>query len=59
MPRTVARLILAMLLLPSTGAVFLLLFLALAPGSGPPTVLGILMTWCALYVFVAVYWIIL
>ncbi|HEX8521534.1 MAG TPA: hypothetical protein VF669_04700 [Tepidisphaeraceae bacterium] len=60
MTRTVARLILAMLLLPCTGAVFLLLFLAFIPMSGgPPAVWRLLMMWGALYLFVAVYWIVL
>ena len=59
MTRTVARLILAMLLLPCTGAVFLLLFLALIPTSGPPTVRRLLLMWSSLYVFVGTYWIML
>jgi|SRR5437867_3720734 len=60
MTRTVARLILAMLLLPCTGAVFLLLFLALIPsGPGLPAVGRLLLMWFCLYVFVAAYWIIL
>ena len=61
MTRTVARLILAMLLLPCTGAVFVLLFatlLASAPG-GPPPVGRLLLMWAILYVFVGAYWIIL
>ena len=61
MTRTVARLILAMLLLPSTGAVLLLLFLALFPGPdvGPPPVARLLLMWFLLYFFVGAYWIIL
>lgn len=59
MTRTVARLILAMLLLPATGAVFILLFLALIPMAGPPAVGRLLLMWAALYGFVGVYWIVL
>lgn len=59
MTRTVARLILAMLLLPATGAVFILLFLALIPMSGPPSVGRLLLMWSVLYVFVGAYWILL
>ena len=60
MTRTVARLILAMLLLPCTGAVFLLLFLALIPTSGgPPAVGRLVLLWCVLYIFVGGYWIML
>jgi hypothetical protein len=59
MTRTVARLILAMLLLPCTGAVFLLLFLALINASGPPAVGRLLLLWSLLYLFVGVYWLIL
>ena len=61
MTRTVARLILAMLLLPCTGAVFVLLFatiLASNPG-GPPPVSRLLLMWSILYVFVGAYWIVL
>jgi hypothetical protein len=59
MTRTVARLILAMLLLPCTGAVFLLLFLGLMPMSGPPVVGRLLLVWSVLYLFVGAYWVIL
>ena len=62
MTRTVARLILAMLLLPCTGAVFLLLmFLTVVQGSGPgpPSVPRLLLMWFLLYVFVGAYWVIL
>ena len=61
MTRTVARLILAMLLLPLTGAVFLLLFVALlaTSRSGPPPVGRVLLMWAILYIFVGAYWIVL
>src|SRR5256885_10726597 len=62
MTRTVARLILAMLLLPCTGAVFLLLiFLTVGrtAGPGPPPVGRLLLMWSLLYVFVGAYWVVL
>ena len=62
MTRTVARLILAMLLLPCTGAVFLILFLAIViPGAqnGPPSVPRLLLMWFLLYAFVGAYWVML
>lgn len=62
MTRTVARLILAMLLLPCTGAVFLILFLAIVvPGAapGPPSVARLLLVWFLLYAFVGAYWVVL
>jgi peptidoglycan/LPS O-acetylase OafA/YrhL len=62
MTRTVARLILAMLLLPCTCAVFLLLMLAIvAPtASGrPPPVSRLLLMWFLLYAFVGGYWLVL
>ena len=61
MTRTVARLILAMLLLPCTVAVFLLLMLALvAPrANGPPPVDRLLLMWSILYLFVGAYWVVL
>ena len=62
MTRTVARLILAMLLLPCTGAVFLILFLAVViPGArnGPPPVSRLLLMWFLLYLFVGAYWVVL
>ena len=62
MTRTVARLILAMLLLPCTGAVFLLLFLVVvipAAAGGPPPVSRLLLMWGLLYAFVGAYWVVL
>ena len=60
MTRTVARLILAMLILPCTGAVFLLLVLAfLVPAGGPPAVGRLLLVWFLLYAFVGAYWVVL
>ncbi len=61
MTATIARLILAMLILPATGAVFLLTFIALLSRNtgGPPSVGAILLLWAIVYTFVATYWILL
>jgi hypothetical protein len=59
---TIARLILAMLILPVTGAVFLLTFIAVVArsgGQGPPTVWAVGTLWMIVYAFVATYWILL
>jgi hypothetical protein len=59
---TIARLILAMLILPVTGAVFLLGFVAVvarSSGRGPPSAAGIAILWAGVYTFVATYWILL
>lgn len=62
MTATIARLILAMLILPATGAVFLLVFIAViarSAGSGPPGAGGVGVLWAIVYAFVATYWILL
>ncbi len=59
MTATIARLILAMLLLPATGGVFFCALFALVGGSGPPRVLNLLLLWVIVYSFVAIYWILL
>jgi hypothetical protein len=62
MTATIARLILAMLILPVTGAVFLLLFVAIlarSSGRGPPPLWHVAMLWMIVYTFVATYWILL
>ena len=62
MTATIARLILAMLILPVTGAVFLLGFVAVvarASGRGPPSVWDVGLLWMVVYAFVATYWILL
>lgn len=59
MTATMARLVLAMLLLPATGAVFLLSFFALIRPAGPPGTLAILIVWLIVYTFVAAYWVLL
>jgi len=61
MTATIARLILAMLILPATGAVFVLSFIALVVRGGPgaPSAWGVLTVWGIVYSFVATYWILL
>jgi hypothetical protein len=61
MTATIARLILAMLILPATGAVFLLTFLAILARNtgGPPSAWGVGLLWTIVYSFVATYWILL
>ena len=62
MTATIARLILAMLILPATGAVFILTFIAFVArsgGPGPPTLAAVTMLWMIVYAFVATYWIVL
>jgi hypothetical protein len=57
MTQLVARLILAMLILPVTGAVFVLLFVLLViPAGGPPSALRIVALWTSVYLFVGTYW---
>src|SRR5262245_860136 len=56
MTSTIARLILAMLLLPATGAVFLLSFVALIRTNGQPSVMRLLVVWFIVYSFVGIYW---
>ena len=61
MTATIARLILAMLILPATGVVFVLAFiitLARRPG-GPPSAWAVGVLWLIVYTFVASYWILL
>src|SRR5262245_9350973 len=51
-----------MLILPVTGAVFLLGFVAVvarSAGRGPPRGAGIAILWAVVYTFVATYWILL
>lgn len=56
MTQTIARLILAMLLLPATGAVFLLMAFAVVRGGGPPATGSLLLLWAIVYLFVGAYW---
>ena len=61
MTATIARLILAMLLLPATGGVFVISFLGLVVrgSGGPPSVAALLALWAVVYSFVFVYWVVL
>ena len=62
MTAIIARLILAMLILPATGAVFLLTFIGIVArsgGGGPPSGWAVVMLWTIVYTFVATYWILL
>jgi hypothetical protein len=59
MTRTVARLVLAMLLLPASGAVFVILFAAILRPGAPPSVSRLLLLWAIVYLFIGVYWLLL
>lgn len=61
MPATVARLVLAMLILPATGAVFILGMLVVASQNtgGPPASGLLLLLWAIVYSFIAAYWLLL
>lgn len=61
MTATVARLVLAMLLLPATGAVFIfsMLIVATRNTGGPPPVHLLLVLWAVVYAFIAAYWLLL
>jgi|GEM_PF-2459144 len=55
MTRLIARLILAMLILPLSGAIFVLGMGYVASMGGQPGPYELLLIWGALYVFIAVY----
>ena len=57
MTSTMARLVLAMLLLPASGAVFLLAFVAVIRPTRPPDVLSLLFVWLVVYLFASAYWV--
>jgi len=57
MTRLIARLVLAMMILPLSGTVFVLFLGLLALRPSGPTVDGLAMTWLAVYAFIAIYWI--
>jgi hypothetical protein len=59
MTRLIARLVLAMLILPLTGAVFVLALGAFVGRSGPPAPAAIAIIWAVVYTFVATYWVLL
>jgi len=57
MTATIARLVLAMLILPVTCVVFVILFVVVArPLAGQPSSLKLLFMWAILYLFVGSYW---
>jgi hypothetical protein len=59
---TIARLILAMLILPATAVVGLLgliIVVARNSGRGPPSAGDVLVLWTVVYTFVAAYWVLL
>jgi hypothetical protein len=56
MTATMARLVLAMLLLPASGAVFLVAFIV-CHGPLAPTAGRLMLVWFIVYAFIAVYWI--
>jgi hypothetical protein len=56
MSRLVARLILAMLLLPITGAILLLFFILFVANNGPPGIEALLAMWAFTYVVIGGYW---
>src|SRR5882757_9637557 len=59
MTAIIARLILAMLLLPVSAAIFVLGFVATIRSGGPPSIPGLLILWAVFYSFVAIYWVLL
>ncbi len=59
MTKLVARLILAMLILPVSGAVFVFLVFVIFPMGGPPALSQILALWLIEYSIIAAYWILL
>jgi len=57
MTSIIARLVLAMLILPVTCVVFIILFVVVArPLAGQPSPLKLLLMWAILYAFVGLYW---
>ena len=59
MTKLVARLVLAMLILPLTGTVFVVSLAMIITRGGPPLWYDAIAVWVVVYVFVGVYWIIL
>ena len=59
MTQIVARLVLAMLLLPATGAVFIILFVAVLRPDSNPGLPRLFLTWFILYLFIGTYWVLL
>ena len=58
MTRLIARLVLAMLILPLSGALFVLL-VTVVTSQGAPEVYQLVIVWMIVYAFIAVYWILL
>lgn len=60
MTKLIARLILAMLILPVSASLFVFgLAAVISRRSGPPSTISILLLYAALYAFIAAYWILL
>lgn len=59
MTRLIARLILAMLILPVAGALFVFLFIVLMSAGRTPSLFRVLAFWAVIYLFVVVYWVLL
>lgn len=59
MTRLIARLVLAMMILPLSGTVFVLFMGVFSIRPSPPTTLELLAMWAAVYAFIAVYWVML
>ena len=59
MTRTMTRLVLAVLLLPCTGAVFVITVVLILRGSGPPDMSQLLLLWAVVYSFIGTYWVLL
>ena len=59
MTRLVARLVLAMLILPMSGALLVLLVTVFALQGGRPEVYRIVIVWLIVYAFIATYWVLL
>ena len=57
--RLIARLVLAMLLLPLSGALFVLLVAVATSQGGRPAVYQLVIVWMIVYAFIGVYWILL
>lgn len=59
MTATIARLVLAMLILPATGVVFAITLAVLLKPSRPPSVQELLVLWAIVYAFAGTYWVLL
>ncbi|HNO79207.1 MAG TPA: hypothetical protein PKN33_14235 [Phycisphaerae bacterium] len=59
MTKLVARLILAMLILPVAGAVFLFMAFAIFGNTGPPSALSLSLMWLVEYAVIGTYWVLL